>query len=82
MHYIFDPKTGKKVALIQAGEVEGFRPGDRIQYSEQCYPPLRGKNAKVLGFDEVGQIWTQPDGQTRAASTRADHANKHLIKLS
>ncbi|MFA6099143.1 MAG: hypothetical protein WCV50_06435 [Patescibacteria group bacterium] len=72
---------GSEVSITQEGEIAGFRAGDRVRYTDECFPHLSGKTALVVGFDEQNQIWTQPDGQTGCASTREDHATKHLIKL-
>lgn len=64
-----------------SGEVPGLHAGDRVRYSDKCYTHLRGRLARVKGFDQHGQVVTQPDGQDGYATTRADHAVHHLIKV-
>lgn len=66
--------------LSREGEVAGLRFGDRVRYSDECFPPLRGQEATVRGFDAAGQIVTQPDGQDGYATTRPHYAARHLIK--
>ena len=61
--------------------LKDFRAGDRVRYSDKCFSHVRGKFATVVGFDENGNIWTQPDGKNGCHSTRADYATRHLIKV-
>lgn len=79
-HFIIN--DGGAIDLIEEGEIEGFRSGDRVRYSGECFERFHGTSGTVRGFDRQGQIWVQPDGQTGCTSTRRDFAKIHLINLS
>lgn len=81
-HFVVDRRTRREKILSQTGEVAGFRPGDRIEYTDECYPSLRGLHATIVGFDSEKTIWTQTDGYgTSCHSTPAKFARIAFKKL-
>jgi len=80
--FVIDPRTGKKVDLIQTGKIEGFSSGDRVKLSIKCHDNLIGKLAVVLGFDQEDNIWIQVDDQSDACRIMKIAAYKYLIKIN
>lgn len=72
----------RAIDLIEEGEIEGFRAGDRVRFSDECFERFRGRLGTVRGFDKHGQVWTQPDGLTGCTRTPRDVAKAHLINLT